>query len=177
MRELLWVAGGRQLEHGTMSDLEQGSLRYFLSAPISSQWSDFLAVLAEELAEQMSAEEIRAFFVVLGRRAARRSPLTQGETLQDLEHFVNDYLARVGWGWMRVRDLNSSLEFLHSCSPLRRAFGDAAMDWAPGLLEGLYAEWLKQLGADENLVLQQLGKPEGLPDTLRFRLAHPSQFL
>lgn len=160
-----------------MSDLEQGSLVYFLSAPAGTQWTEFLAVLSEELADQMSPEENRAFLTVLGRRIARRNPLTQGETLQDLENFVNEFLRSSGWGWMRVRDLNSSLEFLHSCSPLRQAFGDAAMDWAPGLLEGLYSEWLKQLGADPALVFQQLGRPEGLPDTLRFRLAHPSQLL
>lgn len=160
-----------------MSDLEQGSLAYFLSEPVSPQWADFLRVLGEELSEQMSPEEIRAFFLLLGQRIARRNPLTAGETLQDLEQAVNDQLRNMGWGWMRVRDLNTSLEFLHSCAPLRQAFGDAAMEWAPGLLEGLYSEWLKQLGAEEALVLQQLGKPEGVQDTLRFRLAHPSQFL
>jgi len=160
-----------------MSDLEQGSLNYFLSAPGDAQWADFLRVLSEELSEQMSSEEIRAFFVVLGCRIARRNPLQPGETLMDLEAAANDYLRRCSWGWMRVRDLNSSLEFLHSCAPLRQALGDAAMDWAPGLLEGLYSEWLKQVGADDNLVFQQLGRPEGLPDTLRFRLAHPSQLL
>lgn len=159
-----------------MSDIEQGSVAYFLSRPVNPQWSDFLHSLAEELGEQMGAEEIRAFFTVLGRRIARRNPLAAGETLHDLERVINDYLARCDWGWMRVRDLNSSLEFLHSCAPLRRAFGDAALDWAPGLLEGLYSEWLKQSGAEESLVLQQLGRAEGVADTLRFRLAHPSQF-
>ncbi|MDP3859606.1 MAG: cellulose biosynthesis protein BcsD [Stagnimonas sp.] len=160
-----------------MSDLEQGSLAYFLSAPVDAQWADFLRVMAEELAEQMSAEEIRAFFAVLGRRIARRNPLAAGETLQDLESAVNQHLRRCNWGWMRVRDLNTSLEFLHSCSPLRQALGDQAMDWAPGLFEGMYDEWLKQSGADETLVFQQVGRPEGMQDTLRFRLAHPSQLL
>lgn len=160
-----------------MSDLEQGSLAYFLSGPTAPQWADFLQVLGEELGEQMSPEEIRAFFFLLGQRMARRTPLSAGETLQDLEQLVNERLRQIGWGWMRIRDLNTSLEFLHSCSPFRQAFGDAALEWAPGLLEGLYGEWLKQIGAEESLVLQQLGKPEGIQDTLRFRLAHPSQFL
>ena len=159
-----------------MSDIEQSSVGYFLSRPIQPQWKDFLQALAQELTEQMGADEIRAFFAVLGKRVARANPIAGGETLSDLENSVNQFLARCDWGWMRVRDLNSSLEFLHSCAPLSAAFGASAMDWAPGFLEGMYTEWLKQSGADESLVLQQLGRAEGVAETLRFRLAHPSQF-
>ncbi len=158
-----------------MTDIERGSLEYFMTRAADGPWRGFLQVLATELRAQMPAPEIRAFFHVLGNRLATRDPLPVGQSLGDLEVNVNRYFSQAGWGWMRLRDLNSSLELLHSCAPLRQAFGDEAMEWAPALLEGLYAGWFKQLGAGHGLQLQQVGGAEGAADTLRFRLAHPNQ--
>lgn len=160
-----------------MSDIEQASLRYHAARACSEQWRDFLQVLAEELNQQMSADENRAFFYALGRKLAERMPLPEARNLEDLELHANERFAQTGWGFLKVRDAYSSLEFLHSCAPLRQAFGDAAMEWAGGLLEGLYASWVRQLGAGEELQLRQVGEPEGVTDTLCFRLAHPSLFL
>ncbi|HEX4872566.1 MAG TPA: cellulose biosynthesis protein BcsD [Nevskiaceae bacterium] len=159
-----------------MSEIEQNSLRYYQRQAVDPQWQSFLLALAEELQGQMSAAENRAFFYVIGGRIARSRPLPSGQSLQDLEQAANQRLAELSWGWMQVRDLETSLEFVHACAPLRDAFGERALDWTPALLEGLYAEWVKQLGAGSALQLHQVGKPEGLCDTLRFRLAHPSQF-
>ena len=58
-----------------MFDVEQGSLDYFLGRPVEPRWAGFLAVLAEELASQMPATELRSFFGVLGRRWAQKYPL------------------------------------------------------------------------------------------------------
>lgn len=159
-----------------MSDIEEGSLQYFLSRICDGQWAGFLRALADELNEQMPPEELRAFFYVVGSRMARERPLPPGSTLGELERNVNDYFGSIGWGWARVRDLHSSLEFLHACAPLRQAFGDASVPWAGAVLEGIYATWLKQLGAAGQLELHQIGSVEGPADSLRFRLAHPSYF-
>lgn len=164
-----------------MLDVEQGSLNYFLSRPAAGRWTGLLSALAEELAAQMPASEIRAFFAVLGRRWARTMPLNVdgGSTATDLkalEQAVNQVICQADWGWMRIKDCGNSVEFQHSCAPLRSAFGDAAMEWAPGLLEGLYDEWLRGQGADRGLVLKQVGRAEGSADTLRFRLASADYF-
>ena len=160
-----------------MNETETGSLRYFMDGVREPRWGGFLRVLADELNDQMSVEEIRAFFYVLGKRLAEQAPLGDAESLEDLEAAANRYFKAHGWGWMRVRDVQTSLELVHACAPMRAAFGDGGMAWAGALLEGLYSAWLYELGAGEELTLRQIGDPEGVVDTLRFRLAHPSMFV
>jgi hypothetical protein len=159
-----------------MSTVELHSLEYFAARACDPQWKIFLRALADELGAQMPDTELRAFFHVIGGRIARQAPLPPGSSLADLEKNVNAYCAASGWGWLAVRDLSNSLEFQHSCAPLRAAFGDDALPWTSALLEGLYAEWVKQVGAGDQLELHQVGDAEGPTDTLRFRLAHPSLF-
>ena len=111
-----------------MLDVEQGSLEYFLSRPADGRWAGLLRVLGEELATQMSAPEIRAFFAVLGRRWARSLPLDpdgalKGGDLKSLESAANAVFAAADWGWVRIRDLGSSVEFQHACAPFRSVFG------------------------------------------------------
>lgn len=160
-----------------MTELDQGSLQYFSAHACDPQWRSFLGALASELNAQMPPEELRAFYYVVGRRMADQSPLQPGDSLNELEGKLNAVFSGMQWGWCKVRDLGSSLEFAHSCSPLRAAFGDASMEWCGALLEGMYATWLRQLGASADLLLRQVGSAEGPTDTLRFRLAHPSLFL
>ncbi len=159
-----------------MSDIEQGSLAYFQSRAGDASWLGFLRALADELNAQMPVEELRAFFFMIGGRLAARDPLPAGASLAELETNANAYFAKQAWGWVKVRDMQSSLEFMHSCAPLRQAFGEQSLSWAAGLLEGLYATWLRQVGATNQLELHQIGGAEGVVDTLRFRLAHPSYF-
>lgn len=159
-----------------MVDVEQGSLNYFLSRPVDGRWAGLLKALAEELTAQMPAAEIRGFFAVLGRRWARSMPLSASADLKGFEAAANAALSAADWGWVRVRDLGSSVELQHSCAPLRGAFGAEALGWAAGLLEGLYSEWLREQGAESSLVLRQVGLAEGAADTLRFRLATADYF-
>lgn len=160
-----------------MNDLERGGLQYFASRACDPQWRLFLGTLADELNEQMDVEEIRAFFYVLGQRMAEAEPIAEVETLEELEASINQRLDASGWGWTVIRDVHSSLEFVHSCAPLRAAFGEDSLAWSGAILEGMYAVWLKALGAGDELQLRQIGEPEGAVDTLRFRLAHPSMFV
>jgi len=159
-----------------MVDVEQASLNYFSSRPVDGRWAGLLKALSEELSAQMPASEIRGFFAVLGRRWARTMPLPAIHDLKDFEHAANAALAAVDWGWVKVRDLGSSVELQHSCAPLRTAFGAEALSWAPGLIEGLLSEWLREQGAEGSLLLRQVGQVEGPADTLRFRLASADYF-
>lgn len=154
-----------------MTDFEQRSLEYFLGRSGDRQWLGFLGALAAELGQQMVAEDLRAFFSLVGGRMAETTPLPQDLTLPQLEDHINTYLDDVGWGWIQIEDRQSTLEFTHGCAPLRKAFGDEAMEWAPGVLEGLYGGWLRQLGAGDNLALEQVGSAEGTCDALRFCLS------
>lgn len=154
-----------------MSDLIRRSLDYFLAQPADVEWSDFLAVLGETLAAQMGVAEARSFFAVLGRRMARRHALRNADTLESLEAGINLYHQERGWGFVQVQETADALEIVHACAPLRDAFGDEGMAYAPALLEGLYAEWLGQLGAGTELKFQQAGAAERPVDALRFRLA------
>jgi len=154
-----------------MSEIDQGSLEYFAARACDLQWRDFLLSLADELNDQMPRSELRAFFRLVGQRLARRAPLPIGSSLADLESGINEYCAITGWGWTKVQDHSSRLEFVHSCAPLRQAFGDDSLSWSTGLLEGLYAEWIKQSGAGDNLELSQIGEVSGDCDSICFRLA------
>ncbi|MDB5970702.1 MAG: hypothetical protein JWQ90_3152 [Hydrocarboniphaga sp.] len=160
-----------------MSDLEQGSLQYFHSRASHSLWLPLLRALADELNAQMPPEELRSFFFAIGGRIAAADPLPAGTSLADLERNANHWFGYAGWGWVKIRDLQSSLEFVHACAPLRQAFGDVALAWSPAVIEGIYAAWLKRLGASGPLELHQVGGVEGPVDVLRFRLAHPSYFV
>jgi len=124
----------------------------------------------------MPATELRAFFRVIGERLARRAPLLAGASLAELESRINDYCLQTGWGCTRIDDQSTSLDFVHSCAPLRQAFGDDSLGWSTGVLEGLYAEWIKQSGAGPALELRQLGEVTGDWDSIRFRLAKAGSF-
>ena len=66
-----------------MNETESVSLQYLMARTRSPEWLDFLRVLADELNEQMSAEELRAFFYVLGRRLADDAPIGEVESLKN----------------------------------------------------------------------------------------------
>ena len=159
-----------------MNETESSSLQYLMSRTEAPKWAAFLRVLADELNAQMSVEDIRAFFFVLGQRLGEAESIGEPESLDDLESLANQYFDRQGWGILQIRDVHTSLELVHHCAPLRAAFGDQAMKWSGGLLEGIYTAWLEQMGAGGELQLRQIGEIEGGMDTMRFRLAHESMF-
>lgn len=160
----------------SMSDLEQQSLRYFTQRECDPQWQAFLSALSAELSEQLSLPELRGFFYAVGARMAAQSPVESGTSLNDMEQAFNRWLSLRNWGFVKIEDRHNALEFLHSCAPLRAAFGEQGMVAAGAIIEGLYSAWLQQVGIEEQLELRQIGVAEGIADTLRFRLAHRSLF-
>jgi hypothetical protein len=154
-----------------MVDAEAASVGYLFARQLPARWDGVLAALAEELSAQMAATEIRAFFVVLGRRWAKTLPLAASATVAELEQSINAALAECGWGFVQVRDEGTALDFSHACSPLVATFGEAATPWTVGLLEGLYEEWLRASGSSQGLSLRFVSGPVGAAQVLRFRLA------
>ena len=153
-----------------MSDVDKGSLSYFLDGACDRQWHAFLAGIAGELSDSRSPADLRTLFLAVGRRMARSSPFSGG-TLRDLELHVNAHCAQVRWGLCRFSEHQDHIEIVHSASPLRAAFGAAALTWTPAILEGMYTEWLNMAGAGGGLRLYQVGGVEGAADSVRFRLA------
>lgn len=160
----------------SMSDLERQSLRYFTQRECDPQWQAFLSALSDELSQQLSLPELRGFFYAIGARMAAQSPVEAGASLADMERAFNGWLSPRNWGFVQIEDRQNALEFLHSCAPLRAAFGAQGMAAAGAIFEGLYGTWLQQVGIEDELELRQVGAAEGVADTLRFRLAHRSLF-
>jgi len=158
---------------GTMRD---ASIDYLQNRPRPGGAEDALEGIARVLAEQVATPQLRSVMYLAGQSIARALPLTNCESLGELEGAVNRLLVERDWGWLRIEDRADDVLFIHGCSPLRRWFGISQLSWAGGLLEGMYAEWLLQLGADTQLELRQVGGAEGIDDILRFRFAHAHQF-
>jgi len=154
-----------------MDEVNQLSLRYLMARGAEAQWRDFLRAMAAELSIQLSPAELRRTFHNMGRRMAQASPL-DALTLPSFEQRANDWLLERGWGWLRIDDGDEWLDLMHACGPLRAAFGDDAMRWTSALFEGLYAGWLRQAGAGEDLEVRQIGGASGTCDVLQFRFAH-----
>ncbi|PWN56870.1 cellulose biosynthesis protein BcsD [Abyssibacter profundi] len=159
-----------------MSNSFGSHLAYFSEQQCGRQWRAFLGALAEELAEQMSDDEIQSFMYVLGRRMGESVQPAEASTLEEMEAAANAIWADWNWGLVRFKDVQTSLEIIHDCAPFRAAFGAAGISWSGALLEGIYSRWFEAFGAGDDLVLRQIEIEEGEVDSYRYRLAHRSLF-
>ena len=159
-----------------MSNSFGSHLAYFSEQQCGRQWRAFLGALAEELAEQMSDDEIQSFMYVLGRRMGESVQPAEASTLEEMEAAANAIWADWNWGLVRFKDVQTSLEIIHDCAPFRAAFGAAGISWSGALLEGIYSRWFEAFGAGDDRVLRQIEIEEGEVDSYRYRLAHRSLF-
>jgi hypothetical protein len=133
---------------------------YFRSQQVSLQWSPVLRALAHELGEMASPQDLQKLFFSAGARfagdAADRFEGT--ETLAQLEERLNDFWSSLNWGWVELAEIHGVIEITHQAAPLAEAFGDEALEWSIGLLEGFYESVFKVLGAGDAMVVT------GMPD-------------
>jgi hypothetical protein len=129
-----------------------------------------------ELLRHVGTDQARALCFAAGTSIAVENRLVGVDKLGEMEQIINAFLKVRDWGWMRVEEHEDAVDFLHGCSPLRAWFGEECLGWAAALFEGLYAEWLRQLGAGERLELRQVDAPKGDDDLVCFRLMHESRF-
>ncbi|MDM4771986.1 cellulose biosynthesis protein BcsD [Solimonas sp. SE-A11] len=155
--------------------LDNRSEEYFRNTPRPQAALAVLRTLAVELAQQVPTEQLRALVYLAGRRIASEQAAVDLKTLADFEVFAQKTLARLDFGWVRVEENAAGVDFVHGCSPLPGLFGADSGHWAPGLLEGMYAEWMRQLGAGDQLDVREVASPPG-SDLIRFRLAHAANF-
>lgn len=133
-----------------------------------------LRALISEVTQSLPDELRAAAAVRVGTRLAALEPLAHGDSLVALEQAMGDWLARQGWGWVRLRDRGDWLEIEHRCHPLRPVLGDQAAVWAASLLGGLLLGWLRDGGADASLQLRSLGPAVGIDEALRYAMAVPA---
>jgi len=144
---------------------------YFRAQQVSLQWLPMLRAMATELAEQTDANDLRRLFFQIGQRlAADTGELFQSaKSLTQLEENLNDFWMRINWGWVEFAETESYIDISHHASPLAEAFGDGALPWSVGLLEGFYQSVFHVLGASEAIVVREVaGLSSGMIVRLHF---------
>lgn len=142
---------------------------YFKGQQISLQWSPVLRALAAEMATHSDPKDLRHLFFKIGERFAKDTEalFQEVQTIAQLEETLNDFWFRTNWGWVELNEDNGSIYITHQASPLAEAFGDDALEWVVGLLEGFYQSVFNVLGASDTLVVRSFGD---LADDMNIRL-------
>ena len=138
---------------------------------MSHQWRSVLRALAQELHANGTTEGLKTLFFVVGQRMARdvEAEFESINTLSDLQSRLNSHWEAINWGWVALHELEDSIRIEHQAAPLAEAFGEAAMPWAVGLLEGFYDAVFKVLGAGDSMRVHAMNEPLcNLQITLRF---------
>ena len=109
-------------------------------------WRAFLRGLAEEVDTLAGPGERDAMLRGIGRRMSRMLPLPPARDLPTLEMEMNDLLAALGWGNVRLQLLEPErmLQMTHWGLPRIGSLGAPPGSWLSALLEGLYDGWLAQ---------------------------------
>lgn len=135
-----------------------------------------LKAMTSELLAHVGEEQLRALFRATGAQIGETWPVEKIDKLGDLEQVVRAWLAANDWGWLKIEHQDDAVDFVHGDSPLVAWFGEASLGWSSALFEGLYATWIRQLGADERLQLRQIRQADRPAQELRYRLSHESRF-
>ena len=146
---------------------------YFRGQQISLQWSPVLRALAAEMSSCSDSKNLRHLFFKIGERFAKdtESLFREVQTIAQLEESLNDFWFRTNWGWVDLNEEDGCIYITHQAAPLAEAFGDDALEWVIGLLEGFYQSVFSVLGASDNLVVRSSGElSDGMNIRLRFGL-------
>lgn len=144
---------------------------YFRQQQVAPQWLPVLRAMALELSTYSDPHSLRRLFFDIGRRfAADVGPeFDQVDTVDHLQQGLNRFWSSRNWGWVTMTEVSEGIEIVHEAAPLAEAFGDDALEWSVGLLEGFYQQVFAVLGADEKMMVRSLdGGPRGLAVHLRF---------
>lgn len=146
---------------------------YFRGQQVSLQWSPVLRALAAEMSAHSDPKDLRRLFFKIGERFAKDTEglFREVQTIAQLEESLNDFWFRTNWGWVDLNEADGSIFIMHQAAPLAEAFGDDALEWGIGLLEGFYQSVFNVLGASDSLVVRSFGElNDGMNIRLRFGL-------
>lgn len=147
---------------------------YYRTQQISPQWVDFLRVLAGELASQAPVEDLRNMMFATGQRQAATLTDLLGDiqSLARLQENLNLYWQQLHWGFVQFEEAMDHVTIKHCASPLLEAFGESALPWSVGFLEGFYDQIFKVLGAAFTMRVSAMDSElDGL--NLYFRFSQP----
>jgi hypothetical protein len=132
--------------------------RYFRGQQVSLQWLPLLRSMATEMAKHSEVDDLHRLFFKVGQRWASDTGdfFQSANSLEQLEECVNDFWVRINWGWVEFTDMDDHIDIAHQATPLAEAFGDDALPWSIGLLEGFYQSLFHTLGASEALVVRSV---------------------
>jgi hypothetical protein len=152
--------------------MENDNLKsYFRGQQVSLQWLPVLRALAQEMSAHAEPKDLRHLFFKIGEHFARETEERfEGiQTLAELEETLNDFWAQMNWGWVQFKEVKAHIDITHYAAPLAEAFGDEALNWSVGLLEGFYQSLFKVLGAGNTMAVQGVDEsPDGMDIRLRF---------
>ena len=145
---------------------------YFRAQQVPLQWLPVLRAMASELATQKESKELHQLFFKIGERFAQDTAdlFKDAKTLTQLEASLNDFWARINWGWVNLIEAKGSIDIAHQAAPLAEAFGDEALHWSVGILEGFYQSVFTVLGASDTMCVRNVGElsSSGINVHLRF---------
>jgi hypothetical protein len=112
--------------------------------------------MATELPAHTNTRELRQLLFRIGQRFAHdaEAMLRTAQSLAQLEEALNDFWTRIHWGWVVLSEDDVFIRIEHHAAPLAEAFGDDALSWSVGLLEGFYEAVFRALGAGESMVVR-----------------------
>ncbi len=147
---------------------------YFRGQQVSLQWLPILRALAFEMSANAETTELRQLFFKIGEHFANDTEdrFQSVQTLAQLEEQLNEFWSQINWGWVDLKEVKAYIEISHQAAPLAEAFGDDALQWSVGLLEGFYQSVFKVLGASETMVVQGIGESSNGMD-IRLRFGRP----
>lgn len=136
---------------------------YFRKQQVAVQWLSILRAMALEMPAYADPASLRQLFFSIGQRMARDAAahFEQVQTIDEFEQALNDFWTRLNWGWVALSEIEDGIEIDHQAAPLAEAFGEDALEWSVGLLEGYYQTVFAVLGADEQMVVRSAGSDAG----------------
>lgn len=144
---------------------------YFRGQQVSLQWLPVLRAMSSEMSARNDAKDLRQLFFRIGERFGKDTEdLFQGaQSLTQLEESLNDFWSRINWGWVDLTEVKGYIDIAHQSAPLAEAFGDDALAWSIGLLEGFYQSVFSVLGASDSMVVRGIDELcNGTDARLRF---------
>lgn len=133
----------------------------------SPQWSSVVRALGEELATELSDDQLRRLMHRVGVRFASAHPLPEASTLDALAVAANALWERSEWGRCTMDEQHDGIAIRHWLAPTAMVFPDAT--WPDGFLEGVYARWFVDAGMPTGLLVSAM--PPDSVDLRRFRVA------
>ncbi len=157
--------------------MDARTYEYLSKRPPLESTEPVLRSLTTEFANHVSDAQLRSLAYLAGHRLAKQYAISGIGTIDQFEQRANALMSEMNWGWVTVEAKPGSIDFVHGCTPLKRWFGEMAMSWAPGIFEGIFFGWMRQLGASELLDVREVISADAVnSEVLLFRFAHESAF-